>query len=50
MNVNENLDAELDMEEEPQEDPEGVEFNHDVCEPFSLHYRGGLPRVFSDYY
>jgi hypothetical protein len=38
MNVNENLDAELDMEEEPQEDPEGVEFNHDVCEPFSLHY------------
>jgi hypothetical protein len=48
MNVSEKLDAELDMEDEPQEELEGVEFNLNVCEPFSFHYSGGLPRVFSD--
>ena len=47
MNVSEKPDAELDMEDEPQEEPKAVEFNLDVCEPYSFHYRGGLPRVFS---
>jgi hypothetical protein len=35
------------MKEELQEEPDKVEFNHDVHEPFSFHYRGGLPCVFS---
>ena len=48
MNVSEKLEAELDMEDEPQEEPERAEFNLDVCEPFSFHYRGGLPHVFLD--
>jgi hypothetical protein len=42
------FDAEFPMMETPQGEPEEVEFNLDVCEPFSFHYRGGLPRVFSD--
>lgn len=48
MNDSRKLDDEVDMKKEPQKEPEEVEFNLDVCEPFSFHYRGGLPRVFSD--
>ena len=36
------FDAEFPMMKAPQGEPEEVEFNLDVCEPFSFHYRGGL--------